>query len=217
MDQISSSTDLLAALLGAIVGGLISAGIIFIQFWREDRKKKEEDAKRDLAIAQRILFKHQKALNFFHNIQRDLIDARAKVGQSGDLWTALNPPAHLPAIIDIDYEELGLLMQKKQFKYMNIYQEVIDWQSNLTQAIEHYMSMYREFSSVPVVSMVGNVGTIEIPNGNSNVLTKISLLRTLTNSMEDIVRDQYPEVKNSFIEYAEIMFQMTGHRATIQI
>ncbi|CAA2141767.1 hypothetical protein [Hyphomicrobium sp. ghe19] len=113
---LAKSTELWAAIVGAVVGGLIAVAVQLIAL-RETRSVREQDHKRQReALANSLIFKSMRIFSTAHGLHQHFIesDVRAAAdGCNGESWQKYLPIANPPEPIHFSHEEMGMLLALK--------------------------------------------------------------------------------------------------------
>lgn len=115
------SNEFWAAILGAIVGGLISLGIQLLAFREAAKQRQQEADDRRKALAHSLLFKmiriHSNLHHLATHIQRSKIEG-AQVGLTQP-WQYVRPLANWPDTVHWTPEEMSLLLSLKEDDLFN--------------------------------------------------------------------------------------------------
>lgn len=187
---------------------------------KHDREK--EDARRadvQKARAWAIFFKIHHVMEATTALHNHTKEARERAdAMGGDLWQALQFPANDWERVTQDYGELLLLVEHRKLDIMQRYQESMVWISSLIQSVKMYRDMRVEFLSSSPSDMSGSQGTLTVNNENhQHLMPKIAHLKSLSESIEGVLRVRQPEMQLLITDYIAAMKSMVGQSPELEL
>lgn len=212
---IDGISEFASALLGG--GFAIAAQQLAL---RHDRKKEAQRISEEKkARGWAVFFKIHEINEVFSNALIDIEEAKKISGaEKLELWQILQFPPHDMRELQWDIDELVLLIDAKLFDVMQRYQEAVLWLSNFIQSSQYYREMRVEFLRGRSSSVSGDRGSMLISNKEEYdaVMPTIVHLRSLANSLAQVIGSQQPDVRQLFTDYTEAMGNLIGHRPKIE-
>lgn len=212
--------------LSALLGGAMTMAAQGFAL-RHDRKK--EDARRrddQKGTAWAIYFKISLTFEQFTWVWQELQTARELANRTKrSLWQVFQAPPHDLELIKWETSELVFLVDKKQFDLMERYRLATVWMSNLVQSLSMVGEMRLEFlSSVPSdmkglePGRLSQEGSFVVDETNSReLMPRISFLQSMTDSLEEVVNAQRPDLRQLLLDYVAAMKPMIGHSPTLDL
>lgn len=150
------------AVIGAVATGAISLGLhwLTIRSARRDRKevRKEEEA----ALALKLFYTLQKAVNDLEGLDRHVEEGKQRLGRlggSGGTWRGLVPIGNLPRDIEVSPAELTVVFRQNRPGLFNDIRDVEAVHNAALKAWERYATLRQELAAVLPADMTGLVGT----------------------------------------------------------
>lgn len=141
MSNILTSTEFIAALVGAIVGGLIGVGGQQLLLWESRRERAIAHTKAQQALGKSLLFKVHRIYANLHTIHSHLTaDVRimAEKGLRSDAWQFALPLAALPPQVRFTSEEMAMLLSLKDDALFNAVFDLDESNNTLIGAVEAF-------------------------------------------------------------------------------
>src|SRR3546814_10422982 len=111
-----------AAIIGAIIGGLIALGIQLLALRAAKNQRLEEAAERKKALAHALLFKMAKILSNLENF-KEYLQGPLKIANEAKLerepWELIQPLANYPDPIQFSTDEMAMLLSLKNDDLFN--------------------------------------------------------------------------------------------------
>lgn len=155
------SSEFWAAIVGAVVGGLISLGIQMIAL--SATKKERELERKNISASQgrSLLFKvmriHSDLDGLFHHIEDSFSAARPEVHH--EPFTFVLPLANFPEYVHFNESEISLVMTFKNDNLLNSLMSLDVIHNSLIETFRTYNAMRSELTRNMPAEMSGNVGT----------------------------------------------------------
>lgn len=212
-------TDGVSEFVSALLGGAFAIGAQQLAV-RHDRKK---DAKivadQNKGRAWAIYFKVSSIHEALTEVWKTIEEAKATADAANmELWQVLQFPPHDWREVHWETAELVLLIDHKLFRLMQSYQEGTWWLSNYIQSARRYREMRLEFLQGRPGSIKGNMGVITLKDQAEHdaIMPTIVHLRTLADSLAEVISAQQPDARKLLKDYAAAMKDMIGHGPTIE-
>ena len=203
----------------AALGGLMTILAQWVAL-RHDRKKEDgriRDKQRALAWA--IFFKIHHVFEALTHIKNDIESDEIKANANGvELWQIYQSPVHDVNLVNWETEELMIFIDAKQLSLMQKYQSSISWLSNLVQSTKMYRELRVDFLSSTPAKVEGTTGTIEVKNEEAvRIMPRIAHLRSLSDSILNVVKSQQPDVRALLEGYVAIMKPIAGSAPVMEL
>ena len=166
------SSEFWAAIVGAIVGGLMSLvlQLFALSAARNDRESERLESKR--ALARALLFKTIRIHSNFVGYSRHLVEAddRAKASNLPVGWQSLLPLANAPDRVTYSSDEMSMLLSLKSD---NVFNDVLNLDvihNSTIEIFQTYNQLRLELTSRLPAQMDGQVGTTLLNSQQAMIL-----------------------------------------------
>lgn len=187
--ELLRSSDFWAALIGAIVGGLIAFGIQIVSL-NAAKKQREDDAlERKKGLAHSLLFKVIQVYSHLHHFHSHIEEQVVKAGQEGfqgKLWQIVMPLGNGPAEVTFTADEMALLLSLKNDDVFNNVVSSDEVHNSTISAFQMYHRLRDSLLSQMPAQMEGSKGVSELTREQMLYLApKMVELEGLINSIRD--------------------------------
>jgi hypothetical protein len=205
-------SEFAAALLGAIVGGAMTLLAQQLAIRHDREKETIKRSQGQAATAWSIYFKTSEVFEVLTHLSRDIAQARKVASQTRrELWQIFQCAPHDPPIVAWNTEELVFLIEQRQFDLMERYREATAWLSNMAQSMRTYREMRLSFLMETPSNVTGTTGAVIVDDKNrGELMPRIAHLRSLSESMAEVVAIQQPKVRKLLEDYGRAMKTMIG-------
>ncbi|KGB51785.1 hypothetical protein FG91_04151 [Sphingopyxis sp. LC81] len=222
LQNLSTSVEFVAAIVGAIVGSIAAGAISYLmqrQMLREDRKKRKEDSAEKLeAAALSLFFKLQACMNDLRTLADHVVDAQAFAErESWDLWQALIPIPNLPPIQVFVSDDLATLVRLKDFDLYNKVRDVEVTHRSMIDSMHLYLKVRSELGRAMGADISGTHSVSPLTAEDQRRVGPM-ILETggLAQSIADTVVDDAETAKDAFERYNASLKALIGHSFTIE-
>lgn len=212
------STPGLSEFAAALLGGSITIVAQYVALRHDSKRQQAQHDEARKANAWAVFFKISESDEALAATASVLRSARTMAhAQAVELWQVLQFPPHDWNPVRWEINELVFLVDQKQFGLMQRYQESIMWLSNLVQSTKYYRELRVEFLRSVPAHVEGDHGQIEVgPENHSILMPTIAHLRTLAESLENVVLAQAQAARTLRLDFAAAMEQMIGHKPKLE-
>lgn len=159
------SSEFWAAIVGAVVGGLISLGIQMIALYaaKKDRELERKEAR--ASHGRSLLFKmmriHSDLDGLYHHVEDSYSAVSSEFHQ--EPFTFVQPLANFPEYMHFNESEISLVMTFKDDNLLNSLMSLDVIHNSLIETFRTYNVIRSELTQNMPAEMSGNVGTITLP------------------------------------------------------
>jgi hypothetical protein len=154
------STEFLAAISGAIVGGLIAFAIQLIVLRQARKQRDEETRERQQAIGQALLIKMIKIHSTLFGMHRQLEDFFENASNPKlEPWEFVLPLANLPQFVSFSTDEMSLFLSLKNNGLFNSILHMDEIHNTTIDSFRTYRELRASLTSSLAAEMEGIVGT----------------------------------------------------------
>ncbi len=204
---IFQSTEFVAAIAGAIVGGAITACVALLTHMvsldadtkaRNDQRRKEQQS-----LGYSLLFKVMRIYDNIYSLNARIEDSILRAenqGIEGELWKKIEPLVNVPAPIHFAANEMAVLLSLKNFHVFNDVAQL----DNIHNAIVSVIKFYSDFrTSVTDLALQKSVGMdiqgerlrADIPIDETS-----ALVRGKAFELESVARALKPQVERGLAD-----------------
>lgn len=166
-------SEFLAAIAGAVVGGIITYMVQMIAL-REARKQRTEDAQmRQKALGYALLFKMTSLYSHLRGLRSQIDKASAQAnaaGFRGEMWQYVLPTVNLPDHIHFTTDEMVMLLALKNNDLFNELAAMDERHNTTLIGFAAYSDSRMKLGSMLPSLMHGNVGTAELNDEQMRVV-----------------------------------------------
>lgn len=154
-----------AAIVGAIVGGIVAALIQYMSLRHQTSEEKKRQRERDQALGRGLIFKLMRLVSDLHNIDDHLSSSksRAEPQMKAEPWLYVVPIANLPDRIKVSSEEASLVLGQNN----DVLNDLLDLEvihGGALQAMKLYGDLRQALTEkLPHSTFQGSVETLELP------------------------------------------------------
>lgn len=171
------------------------------------------------AFAWSIFFKTLHVFEAMTALKEHIESARSRADAiSSNLWQTLQFPPHDWDAVSYENGELLFLIEHRELRTMQEYQQATRWLSSLVQSVRLYRDMRVELLSTVPSEMTGTEGSMIVDSSNrAAIMPRIAHLESLSDSLEAVVRVQHPQVKRLLTDYADTMKRIIGQSPELDL
>lgn len=188
--------ELWAALVGALVAGVIGVLTQYIVIWDNNRRRDREHRDVQIALARSVVIKTIRIQGSFHVQLKYIFDGTKTAKAANTMrYAAIRPLANLPEAVEFNADELALVSSIGEGEYLDEFLSLDTRHNSLLQLWTLYETNRKHLeASLGPASFEGAIGTVVLTREKyQEVEGAMQALDDLLNQMEAMIWDYHKE------------------------
>lgn len=193
----SLGNEFWAAMIGAVVGGLIAFAIQMISLHEVRKQRADDQYEKRKALAHSILFKmlriHTNLLNF-HKFLEESFHKAAEKQLSNEPWKIVRPLATLPKHVYFSDDEKSLILSLDDFVVFNSIASMDEIHNNHIELFLTYGNKRSAMTSKMPAKMKGMVGTTTLSKKD------MLMLESTMSTLNELIEVMRPQIETDYLK-----------------
>lgn len=201
-----------AAIAGAVVGGLMSAGVQVVTMSWQAKERHNQGA-------YSLFYKLHSMANDLHHFGAHLNEAKATADKKGTLlWQCLFPISNLPSNREIDSSELVLIHKAGEFELLNEIRNLELIHTGMISSMSAYAVKRSSLGERMPARMKGSEGLTELSQEQMDALgPSMAELDTLADGMWEMFASQSEAAMATLVKMNDALTKLVGKSFKLEL